>query len=224
MRARLPGRSRAVAQLDDDLLGIRCEAPHGHLVVNASVVPAVTQVFKHFVRGAFPDPHHDPDLRIWRERPGINGRRQHRRLQLPVRSRERAAAVVGARIRRGIDVNTVENPYVFNGQVLPANAAAYKVRRHIARAWRCPAASSSMRSRRWLAMGRPLVSPRLPALLVDRRLTVSSRRRAATLGVRRSSIERRGRMRYLTYNRRETSCTAREIPSNATATTPSSQK
>ena len=75
---------------------------------------------------------------------------------------------------RAIDVNPVENPYLFDGRVLPPRGAAYLDRATSGPAWPFAAGCWSRRSPRSAGRGAgPGVRPRLPALQQQRRLTVS---------------------------------------------------
>ena len=103
--------------------------PHqGALVVAASVVPAVTQVFRTLFAEHFPIRTMIPIVAFGASDPAStaadNTSSFNCRYAVANGPPQWSAHAYG----EAIDVNTVENPYVFNGQVLPANAAAYKVR------------------------------------------------------------------------------------------------
>lgn len=103
--------------------------PHmGALVVNASVVPAVTQVFRTLFAEQFPIRTMIPIAAFGASDPAStaadNTAGFNCRYAVANGPPQWSAHAYG----EAIDVNTVENPYVFNGHVLPANAAAYRSR------------------------------------------------------------------------------------------------
>jgi len=103
--------------------------PHqGALVVNAAVVPAVTKAFGTLFAEHFPIRTMIPIVAFGASDPAStaadNTAGFNCRYAVANGPPQWSAHAYG----EAIDINTVENPYVFNGQVLPANAAAYKVR------------------------------------------------------------------------------------------------
>ena len=64
-----------------------------------------------------------------------------------------------------IDVNTVENPYLEGGTVMPPAGAAFLDRSNSVPAWRSPGGTRPGVRVGRLVLGRPLVLTRLPALL-----------------------------------------------------------
>jgi len=104
--------------------------PHvGTLVVNASVVSAVTQVFSTLFADHFPVRTIIPISAFGASDPAStaadNTSSFNCRFAVANGPPQWSAHAFG----EAIDINTVENPYVFNGQVLPSpQAAAYKVR------------------------------------------------------------------------------------------------
>ncbi len=71
----------------------------GTLIINASVVDADHQGLLHLVPSQVPDPDDEARRCVSRQRRPVDRRRQHRRVQLPVCRRGRAAALVHARLR-----------------------------------------------------------------------------------------------------------------------------
>ena len=114
-----------------------------------------------------------PDRRLRRERRALARRRQHRRLQLPLRRRVRPEALVGARVRARDRRQSGREP-VRPGRPRPS-ARGSRLPRPIAlpagdggRAAACSCAAFAVGR---LAVGRTLERlARLPALLRDRRL------------------------------------------------------
>src|SRR5215216_6192860 len=96
---RLPGRPCAAAAAAGRLLGLRPPPARGRAGrERARGRPAHARLLT-VVREALPDPAHAPDRRVWRQRRAFARGGQHRSLQLPVRDRVGAEAVVGARVR-----------------------------------------------------------------------------------------------------------------------------
>jgi D-alanyl-D-alanine carboxypeptidase len=103
--------------------------PHqGALVVNAAVVPAVTQAFRTLFGEHFPIRTMIPIAAFGASDQAStaadNTSSFNCRYAVANGPPQWSAHAYG----EAIDVNTVENPYVFNGQVLPPNATAYRVR------------------------------------------------------------------------------------------------
>jgi hypothetical protein len=103
--------------------------PHqGALVVSAAVVPAVTQVFRTLFAEHFPIRTMIPISAFGASDPAStaadNTASFNCRYAVANGPPQWSAHAYG----EAIDINTVENPYVFNGQVLPPNATAYRVR------------------------------------------------------------------------------------------------
>ena len=150
--------------------------PHtGALVVNASVVPAVEQIFGRLYAAPLPDPQHGAGRRLPRQRRSLDGGRQHLGVQLPVRGREPARSA-------GRFTPTARRSTSIRSRTRTCSPAASS-RRPAGRTstaptsgpeWPSRAASSSTAfAAAGLAVGRPLDRlAGLPALLRDRRLTV----------------------------------------------------
>jgi hypothetical protein len=103
--------------------------PHqGALVVGAAVVPAVTQAFRTLFGEHFPIRTMIPISAFGASDPAStaadNTAGFNCRYAVANGPPQWSAHAYG----EAIDINTVENPYVFNGQVLPSNATAYRVR------------------------------------------------------------------------------------------------
>ncbi|MEK8226839.1 M15 family metallopeptidase [Oerskovia sp. M15] len=82
------------------------------------------------VRGGLPDPVDAARGRLRRRRRRLDGRRQHLGLQLPPdRGHE---PVVRARVRRALDLNPVENPWVKDEAVEPPAGAEFASRPAVA--------------------------------------------------------------------------------------------
>jgi D-alanyl-D-alanine carboxypeptidase len=103
--------------------------PHqGALVVNAAVVPAVTQAFRTLFSEHFPIRTMIPISAFGASDPAStaadNTSSFNCRYAVANGPPQWSAHAYG----EAIDINTVENPYVFNGQVLPLNGTAYRLR------------------------------------------------------------------------------------------------
>ena len=93
-----PGELRAIRL---SYAGFDGRAHTGEIIVNASVVRQVIEVFSILYRARFPISRMEPVDVFHGSDPRVHGRRQHLRLQLPLRSHVRAAAMVDARLRAG---------------------------------------------------------------------------------------------------------------------------
>lgn len=82
-----------------------------------------------------------------------------------------------------IDINTVENPHVTRSAVDPPKSKHYLKRSRCKTGVICKGGvvATAMRDQGWL-WGCPMEPAGLPALLVDRWVTMSDRRRAAVVG------------------------------------------
>jgi D-alanyl-D-alanine carboxypeptidase len=103
----------------------------GEIVVNQSVVAAVTGIFERLYRGRFPirsirpiDVFHGSDSR---STAADNTSSFNCRYAVAPGPKSWSMHAYG----EAIDVNTVENPYIQNGRVTPANAKAYADRTNV---------------------------------------------------------------------------------------------
>ena len=171
----MPGRARTAARSCISRTGASTASRHtGSLVVNAAVVPAVEQIFARLYAARFPIRRMEPV--------DAYGGSDDRSMAADNTSAFNCRYAVATGPKRwsvhaygeAIDVNPVENPYLEAGEVLPPAGRAYLDRaRRAARDGGSRAAARRGVRRGRLAVGRPLDRlARLPALLVDGRLTV----------------------------------------------------
>ena len=133
----------------------------GSIVVNRSVTGDVRVIFRALYRARFPIRHMEPVA-------GYGGS-DNRSMAADNTSGFNCRYAVAPGPKRwsvhaygeAIDVNTVENPYLEGGQVLPAAGAAYRNRTDVRPGWRSPAASWCERSplAGWQWGGRWTASP-----------------------------------------------------------------
>jgi hypothetical protein len=112
-------------------VGFDGSAHMGEIVVNQSVVTQVTQVFRRLYAARFPirtirpiDVFHGSDPR---STAADNTSSFNCRYAVAPGPKSWSMHAYG----EAIDVNTVENPYIQNGRVTPANAAAYADRTNV---------------------------------------------------------------------------------------------
>src|SRR5689334_22694647 len=170
----LPGLAGPAAAPAADLLGVRRPRPYGHAGRERPRCLAAHARLLAPLRRALPDPAHAADRRVRRQRRALARRRQHRRVQLPLRGRVGAEALVGARLRARDRREPGREPVPRSRPRPPARRA------RLPRPLSLPPRDG--RSRRpareclrvsGLAVGRPLDRlSGLPALLVNRRIAL----------------------------------------------------
>src|SRR5262249_2743367 len=169
---RLPGRAGPAAASAADLLGLRQPRAHRDADRERARCRAADTRLLAALHRSLPDPPHAPDRRLRRQRRALARRRQHGGVQLPLRRRLAAAALVGARLRPGDRRRPGREP-VPRGRPRPP-ARGPRLPRSLALPARDGrprrAAGERLRGGR-LAVGRSLDRlARLPALLGERRL------------------------------------------------------
>ena len=166
---RLPGRSRPVARAAPVVLGLRRPTAHRHADRERERGRrGAARCSRSSTRERFPIRQHATGRRVRRERPRVDGGRQHVGVQLPQRGRDRARRVVGARVRRGHRREHGREP-VRRGRRRAARPRARRssTGRYTARAWRSPVARSSTRSPR--SDGSGVGAGRIPTTNTSRR-------------------------------------------------------
>ena len=167
----------------------------GQLVVNERYAAGMADVFARLFAKRFPirrmeliDHYGADDHRSMA--------RQHLRLQLPVR--QRYERLVDARLRKAVDINPRENPYVSGDFVSPPEGRPYADRRDHRKGMILGPWSSGRRVRApdRMGVGWPLErSNRLPAHVFERQLSLPEQRHRASLRVA-GRLDRRRRRRH----------------------------
>ena len=181
----LPGRARRSSGSSARLLGLRRASRTRLARRQRDGRPGGRASVRAALRRAVPDPAGRAGRRVRRQRRPLDGRRQHLRLQLPLRRRAGPRRWSAHAYGEAIDVNPVENPYLEEGASFPRREPRTSTDTACGRAWRCRRQPGRRVRRRGLGVGRPLDAiARPPALLLHGRLSAgcASRAGAATLG------------------------------------------